>query len=142
MITLHFINVHGIDDTTKECDFCLNELEEHNDQFIDNQFSSSYLLHESQLLEIFHTPKETHPYDFIIERINVCVESKHALKGDLLYTLIIHELCMIHNEILRDLSFKNVLMFKHLDLGRPIIKMCIPHTLIDLGRIDIMIKKN
>ena len=66
----------------------------------------------------------------------MCVVINHALKGDLLYTLIIQVLCVIPNDILQDLFFKNVLIFNHLDLGRLVTKMCIPHALIDLSPID------
>ena len=60
----------------------------------------------------------------------------HAPQFDLIYTLIIQVLCMIPNDILQDPPFKKKLIFKYIDLGRRMIKMCIPHTLIDLGPID------
>ena len=56
----------------KEFYFPLNEFEEHIDKVGHHQFSSSYLLLESQFFEIFHTHKETKRYDFIIEKIYVC----------------------------------------------------------------------
>ena len=100
------------------------QVEENIYQFKILQFSSSYLLLKSQNFAIFHTHKEMNYYDFIIKKVFRCVGINHALKGDLF--LIIQELCVIPNDII----------LKHLDLGRPMIKMCIPHTLIDLGLAD------
>lgn len=66
----------------------------------------------------------------------MCVGINHALKAYLLYILTIPELCVIKNDILQDLFFKKKLISKHQNLGMPMTKMCIPHTLIDLGPID------
>lgn len=77
--------------TTKGCDFCLIEFEEKNDPLKYNQLSSSYLLNESQLLEIIHTHKEIIQCDsnFIIEMINMRVEINHAISNGELYALVI-----------------------------------------------------
>ena len=45
-ILLNSLHVHENDDVTKRCDFCIEELKEHIDQFKNHQFSSSYLLLE------------------------------------------------------------------------------------------------
>ena len=63
----------------------------------------------------------------------MCAGINHALQVDL---IIILELCVMKNDNLQDLFSKNVLIYKYIDLGRPMIKMCIPHTLIDLGLAD------
>lgn len=109
MILLHLINVHKIGDMDKECDSCLKELEEYIGQIITHQFSFSYLLLKSQNFETFHTHKKTNHDDFIIAKISMCVGINHALKGDLMYTLIIQVFQMIPNDILQDLLFKKML---------------------------------
>lgn len=58
-ILLRSLNVHEIGVVTKRCDVFLNEQEECIDQFKNHQFSSSYLLLESLIFEIFHTHMET-----------------------------------------------------------------------------------
>ena len=66
----------------------------------------------------------------------MCVGINHVQKGNLLYTLIIQVLCVISNDILPNLFFKNILIFAYQELRGPMTKMCIPHTLIDLGQTD------
>lgn len=70
----------------------------------------------------------------------MCAEIYYALKGVIMDTLITQDM---YHESLQDILF-NIFILKHLDLWRPMVKIRIPHTLIDLGPliVDFILKYN
>lgn len=117
-------------DVLKEWDFGLIKLEEQYYYLLKyNQLCSSFLLSEFQIPT--NEPILQIASILIKGLMSRCVNINHALSNIKPYVFHIPQMCC---QILQDL-YSITFLLTHIDIWRPVVKICIPHTLVDLGLI-------
>ena len=116
-------------DVYKGCDFGLLKLEEQYYLLNCNQLCSSFPLSEFQ--KPINEPILQISPILIIGIISMCVNINHSLSNIEPYTFHISQTWY---HILHDL-YSTTFLLIHIDIWRPIVKMSIPHILVDEGPI-------
>ena len=116
-------------DALKECDFGFIKLEEQYYLLNYNPLCSFFLLSEFQIPT--NEPILQIASILIIGLISMCVNINHALSNFKPYAFHTPQTCY---QILQYLYFITLVLI-HIDIWRPMVKMCIPHILVDLGPI-------
>ena len=116
-------------DAYKRCDFSLIKLEEQYYLLNYNQLCSSFPLSEFQIPT--NEPILQITSILINGLMSMCVNINHALSNFKPYEFHIPQMCC---QIIQDLYFITFVLI-HIDLWRPMVKIHIPHILVDLGPI-------